>query len=209
MIYHLIIQNSFASFRYGRKDAHGSIVILRLSVFSYTGLTSAHFIIPGKDPKLIDVFIMWQSVAEGSLWAIRMSFPGMRSYPVALLGLRFFQNNHDNVSVHGMKIEIFYHIIVMTLYHHDARMICLLIDSLGHRTSSLWPISDAVEMKKSSKISETSAASVLVSPFSFKIILPPFLNFLSDMKGDIVLQNSFSCFLQFFQSIFAWMIFFY
>ena len=82
-----------------------------------------------------------------------------------------------------MKIEIFYHIILMTLYHHDARMICILIDSLGTEAMSpLWPISDAVEMKKSLKFSESSAASVLVSPFSFKIILPHFQMFFPEWK---------------------------
>ena len=69
--------------------------------------------------------------------------------------------------------------------------------------SSLWPISDIVEMQKSVKISETSPASVLVSPISFKIIFPPFLNFLSDMKGEIVLQNCLSCFFTIFLKVYS------
>ena len=46
-------------------------------------------------------------------------FSGYEIIPCGFVRNAIFQNNHDNVSVHGMKIEILYHIIVMTLYHHD------------------------------------------------------------------------------------------
>ena len=65
------------------------------------------------------------------------------------------------------------------------------------------PISDAIFEKYSLKISATSPLSTIVLSPSRSMVWLPFLNFLSEKKGDIVRQKVLSCLAQLFSKYFA------
>ena len=167
--------------------------------FLKRGVSSAHFMLLGNTFCIIQVLIKCVNGADKGTCAIRSSFPGILSYPVAFLILicfSFILMTSLDTWVNTKEFFLWpkFPRILRTL----GCWLCFIIASCVVVMSSWKPIVEATFTKKSLKMSATFFVSVTIFSPSLKIMLLPFFTDLLEKNGDIVFQNDLSLLAQFF-----------